>query len=510
MRISHRITVGFLSFTILLVLVLFYEYNLIRRVVELTQRLSTVDFDLGQSTVRLENDLALVEEFTAKFFELSDPEPYATELADLLSEISGELERLVSLEVSAEENQLLRSVRDRWEFFAEGLRPCLEKAGSEAPREVVRDLDSQLSRIDQDVARLYPATRRQLTQTDAAAYRAGQNALHGALLAVVLAIIIGPLATFLIVRSIMEPIQSLTTATRRLASGDFGAHLQPPADEDMANLARDFNSMVRDLQELEQHKKEFFSAISHEIKAPLASMQETTSLLLEGLAGELSSKQQRMLQLNLRSGGRLMRLVNNILDYSRIEAGALTYDFRETDLREVIQESVQELQGLLHERQSRVESSFPPEPLEIRCDGERLLLVFRNLLDNALKYSPAGSLIRVEVDSADPDPSMLPEQIRRLPGSERRSWLLVRFRDQAPSIPKNERERIFRRFHQTPGRSMRTVGAGLGLAITRSVVQAHEGLVWVEPNPDEGNCFSVLLPRQGPAERAGRKERPYV
>ena len=512
MRIGTRISVGFLSFTVLLVVVLIYQYATILRVVDLTTRLSAINYDMGQGTVRLQNDLALVEEFTAKFFISSDPEPYASDLIELFAEIGQKLSRFRKLDVSKSELDQLTMVSEEWDQFERILRPWLETKGVNVPVETAREVDAALVKVIEEVRRLLPITRRQLEAADDAAREAGKRALTVALVAVLVAVVMGPMATFFIVRSITGPLETLTAATRRLAAGDFSARIQPPEDEDMAGLARDFNSMVRDLQELEQHKKEFFSTISHELKAPLASMQETTGLLLEGLAGELPARQRKMLQLNHRSGDRLMRLLNNILDYSRLEVGALRHEFREASLQPVLQDVVRGFQGLIQERQSQVELDLPGDGVVLSCDPERLSQVFRNLLDNALKYSPPESTIRVELQPNSLNLRKLPKRIRESLGSRETHWVRIDFRDQATSIPAGEQEQIFRRYHQTQGRPIRSGGVGLGLAISRSIVRAHDGFIWVEEVGKEGgNCFSVILRREGPvADLLRRKQRRNV
>ena len=501
MRIGTRISVGFLSSTVLLVVVLVYQYMTVQRVVELTTRLSAIHYDMGQGTVRLQNDLALVEEFAAKLFISSDPEPYASDLTELLTEIGRKLSRFRKMDVSKTELDQLELVSEKWTQFERILSPWLDNGQGRAPVETTREADAALVKVIEQVRRLLPATRRQLEAADEAAREAGQRALTVALAAVLVAVVMGPLATFLIVRSITGPLETLTAATRRLAAGDFSARIQPPTDEEMAALARNFNSMVRDLQELEQHKKEFFSTISHELKAPLASMQETTSLLLEGLAGELPASQRKMLRLNHQSGGRLMRLLNNILDYSRLEVGALRYEFREVSLQLLLQDVVQGFQGLIKERQSQVLPDLPEGVGTVKADPERLMQVFRNLLDNALKYSPPESTIRIVLRDKPVVLQELPKRIRQSLSVLQNHWVRVDLLDQATPIPIPEQERIFRRYHQTQGRPARSGGVGLGLAISRSISRAHGGFVWVEEVDDRtGNCFSVILPKEGPLE----------
>jgi two-component system sensor histidine kinase GlrK len=133
------------------------------------------------------------------------------------------------------------------------------------------------------------------------------------------------LVSLLIVRSISKPLANLTEGTRAIADGKFFYRLDTTRKDEFAQLAQDFNKMTLRLNELDELKKDFVSHVSHELKAPLASMQETIQIMLEEIPGPLTEKQKRLLALNLQSGTRLTSMISNLLDHSTAEAGVMVY-----------------------------------------------------------------------------------------------------------------------------------------------------------------------------------------
>src|SRR4051812_14731126 len=151
----------------------------------------------------------------------------------------------------------------------------------------------------------------------------------------------------------------------------------------LARLERDRLRMAARIVEIDQMKKDFISHVSHELKAPLASMQETTHLMLERIPGPLTDKQKRLLDLNLQSGKRLAQMIGNILDLSRLEAGIVEYDMQASDIAELMHNVVMELSSQAREKTLRMLTDIQREPLLVDCDPNRIVQLFTNLLENA-------------------------------------------------------------------------------------------------------------------------------
>ncbi len=236
---------------------------------------------------------------------------------------------------------------------------------------------------------------------------------------------------------------------------------------------------------LNAEKSNFVASVSHELRTPLASLR----LLAEGLAAgrvEEESKRREYSGFLVQETRRLGALVENVLDFARIEQGRKQYQFEPTDLGRLVAATVRLFEPLAAERQVRLELNLPAglaEPgrsLELNADGAALQQALVNLLDNALKHAPPDSAVTVALEGADRTPL---------------GWIRLSVTDAGSGVPPEDHERIFERFFRRGSELRRdTQGVGLGLAIVKHIVAAHRGRVWVESQPGQGARFVVELP----------------
>lgn len=245
---------------------------------------------------------------------------------------------------------------------------------------------------------------------------------------------------------------------------------------------------------LNAEKSNFVASVSHELRTPLASAR----LLAEGLASgriEEEAKRHEYAGFLVQETRRLGALVENVLDFARIEQGRKQYQFEPTDLGRLVTATVRLFEPLAAERQVRLElhlpsgSAQPGASLELNADGAALQQALVNLLDNALKHAPADSAVTVTLEDAS---------ARRTADGPARApsgWFRLSVSDAGPGIPPEDHERIFERFFRRGSELRReTQGVGLGLAIVKHIVAAHGGRVWVESQPGQGARFVVELP----------------
>jgi len=262
------------------------------------------------------------------------------------------------------------------------------------------------------------------------------------------------------------------------------------------DLAAENRRLRNQTQEVVQLKKDFISYVSHELKAPLASMQETTQLLLERIPGSLTEKQARLLQLNLQSGKRLGRMLGNMLDLSQLEAGIVDYDMDHHDVTQLVQNAVQEHNAGIGEGQIAVRVATPHQPVISFCDSSLILQLLAKVLENATYASGARGPVRLEMTlHADP-PNELPAEFRNRTQRNDNSagFILISVADCGPGIDDSQKERVFEVFHHFGGGGQRS-NLGLGLTIARMLAEGHGGAIWVQDNPNGGSIFQILLPR---------------
>lgn len=248
--------------------------------------------------------------------------------------------------------------------------------------------------------------------------------------------------------------------------------------------------------ELEQLKSDFVSHVSHELKAPLASMQETIHILLEQIPGPLNDKQRRMLTLNLESNHRLGAMIGNLLDIARIEAGTMEYDLQTRDLTSLVRSAAAEVETRSREKPVNFKMQLPEGHVFTRCDRDRLIQAISNVIDNALKFSAKEARVSIRLEHRNRVPETIPGNYNgRLQSTNGESgFALVSVMDRGSGIAGQDKEKVFGKFHQARGPGNTAVqGAGLGLAISRAIVEAHGGAIWVEDNPGGGSIFQILL-----------------
>jgi PAS domain S-box-containing protein len=265
--------------------------------------------------------------------------------------------------------------------------------------------------------------------------------------------------------------------TRRDGSAiSVGITYSPLFDDDgeLVNVIANVRDITR-FREAEEMKSTFISVISHELKTPVS--------LIKGYAGTLRREDAKWDERTLRESlavieeesDRLNQLIDNLLDASRLQAGALKLELGYVALDKLASQTVAKFRT--QTQQHILSLDFPPDFPTVLGDSERLRQVFDNLLSNAIKYSPQGGAIRVS-GRADGD------------------WVYVAVRDEGIGIPKDEQEHVFDRFYRVESSlSRRTQGTGLGLFLVKAVIEAHQGRVWVESAPGQGTTFVFSLPR---------------
>ena len=380
------------------------------------------------------------------------------------------------------------------------MAPVSQRKRTGSQRRIIEHAEALQDNLEQlriQINSVYQASLKSMSAKVGKSRQDGETAVLVLWISTFSAFAISVLISLIVVRSISKPLASLTEGTRAIADGKFSYRLDTSRNDEFSQVARDFNKMTSRLNELDELKKGFVSHVSHELKAPLASMRETAQLMLEELPGPLTDKQKRFLELNIQSGTRLTAMIGNLLDLSRIEAGVMEYEMKNHDLVPLSRNAIAEIEANAHERNVELIIGFPEEPIFVECDGDRIAQVVINLVGNAVKFSPKESGVEIKL-----------ERIQELPESWRKRSItpdqggyfgLMTVIDRGPGIPNSEKESVFEKFHQVKqGKKLSGQGVGLGLAICKTIVQAHRGGLWIEDNPGGGCRFMLLLRSAAP------------
>jgi two-component system sensor histidine kinase GlrK len=285
-------------------------------------------------------------------------------------------------------------------------------------------------------------------------------------------------ASFFITRSITRPLTILMEKTKEISKGVFNDNLNISSPPEISELTGAFNSMCGQLKMVDRMKSDFYSSMSHELRTPLTSIKEGINLLREGAGGAIPEKQRRLLAILSEESKRLIDLVNSLLDLSKMEAGMMTYTFEPGTLAPLIERAATEMIPLIEARKIILKKEIVEKLPVIKIDREKILQVLRNLIGNAMKFTPEGGQVRV---------------VARLVNR----GVEVSVSDTGPGIKKENLTTIFEKFHQAPfkhSNPIKGTGTGLGLAIVKHVITAHGGKVWAESEPGQGSSFIFVLP----------------
>jgi len=305
--------------------------------------------------------------------------------------------------------------------------------------------------------------------------------LRAGLVALVASVVLA----WLISRWVAAPLRRTAEAARAVAAGDYSQRLAPAGPEEARSLAASFNEMVQQVRSGQQAMRDFVANVSHELKTPLTSIQGFAQAILDGTAAD----PQHAGGVIYDEAARLARLVEELLDLAKLDTGQAGFDRRPVDLPAILAAIVERLGLKAQQRGIVLENRASSLPMLIG-DGDRLAQVFTNLIDNALKHTPQGGVVKL--------------------GSELEpAWITIHVDDGGPGIPPNELSRIFERFYQLDkarsGSGPR--GVGLGLAISREIVQAHGGTITAASAVGQGSRFSVRLPIVRPQDETLARSR---
>ena len=249
------------------------------------------------------------------------------------------------------------------------------------------------------------------------------------------------------------------------------------------------------LQEVNRQKTVFLASAAHELKTPLAVMKGYYDLLLSGSLGKLAERQREMLQESKESCDRLVRLVSMFLNYSALESGKLVLQLRENDLRDCVNDLTCRWQEAFQRASVKLEVKIHPDLPLFKFDYQKVQQCMANLLDNALKHTPAGGVVtlRAQPHFWERRTSQLnPTEERRRESRPFTNSILIAVADTGSGIAAEFHQEIFEEFVRVDPSSS---GMGLGLAITKRLIQAHRGKVWVDSELGRGSSFSFLLPK---------------
>jgi len=283
----------------------------------------------------------------------------------------------------------------------------------------------------------------------------------------------------LMARGMTQPLRDMAEAARRMETGDYSVRVQTRSRDEVGKLATAFDRMRGELEHLEQSRRDLVANVSHELKTPITAIRAHLENLLDGV----EQPEPATLGVMLAQVERLGRLVDQLLDLSRLESGEVPLRIEDLPLQPLVDDLISEIDVALPGRGVHLLNHVSADLPDLSADRERVHQVLFNLVDNAVRFTPHGGSVTVSA--------------RRRNGS-----VEVAVSDTGAGIPPEHLPRLFERFYRAdPARGRGEGGTGIGLAIARSVVEAHGGHIRAESQPGHGSIFTFDLPAAEASDR---------
>jgi signal transduction histidine kinase len=386
-----------------------------------------------------------------------------------------------------EDERYLSRIRATGGQLTNVVREIVESGGSAPGRVPSLRTKAELLAIDlnqhaTELANAMTAKTDAVIARNASTYENSRNLFIGvAAGAIVLALLLG----FVLSWSVTRPIQRIDSRLAAIASGDFSGHVDATNRDELGALAANVNRMsdelrrlYRELETASQHKSDFLANMSHELRTPLNAIIGFSQVLREEMVGDVNEKQLEYLDDILSSGHHLLSLINDVLDLSKVEAGQVELELAPFSLQLALERGVAMVRERAMQDGVHVTLAANPDVDVVSGDERRIRQVIFNLLSNAVKFTPAGGAVDVRTTRANGEVS-------------------VSVADTGPGIGAADLRRVFEEFQQTEAGIERGEGTGLGLALSKRLVELHGGRIWVDSELGRGSTFVFTLPVRG-------------
>ena len=478
LTIFPRLMIGYLTIFILVMVVGVYAILKLHQLNKGTRYILNVENRILDYDERLTDSILSQLRYAKKYFITKDIVLY-NQFLSAKEDFNRFLAEVLPLADTPEKRESLIKIKGHSSHHQSLIDKGIELARNNQPFPkgwYEQELEKATDGILGELKKLETYSRQDIQNRMKGLREAGGSARKLAAIMSVIALLLVLGISFFITRGITQPLKMLTDQTKEISRGVFDSHLNIASPPEISALAEAFNSMCGQLKMVDKMKSDFFSSMSHELRTPLTSIKEGISLLQDGVGGTITDKQKRLLAILSEESKRLIHLVNSFLDLSKMEAGMLIYTFEQGSLAPLIERATMEMIPIIEARKITLKTKIEEKLPVITMDRERILQVLRNLIGNALKFTPEGGQVRVSARHINRE-------------------VEISVADTGPGIPKENLTAIFEKFHQAHLKNSNKIeGTGLGLAIVKNVITAHGGRVWAESEPGQGSSFTFVLP----------------
>lgn len=295
-----------------------------------------------------------------------------------------------------------------------------------------------------------------------------------------IATITGVALAYLLAIYINKPLSEITNAAKEIENGDFTKHLNIETNDEFGFLAESFNNMSGALQkrkELEEFKEDFTATLTHDLRVPLLANVQTLEYFAKGSYGGLSENQNFIIEKMIENNRELLGMVNNILDSYKYDAGKQALLKSHANLNTIIEKSIDDIKSLADKKaQTIIFEPYDPIMTDAFVDTQEIKRVITNLLSNAITYTNENGTIKINTNKKE-------------------DHIIVSIEDNGVGLSQDAIKYIFERYSRA-SKKLKKIGTGLGLYLSKQIIQAHNGQIWVESAKDKGSIFYFSIPNE--------------
>ena len=455
-----------------------YAIVQISRINEVTHSVLTINNRMNENAEKLSDVIFSQVRYERKFI-ISKDEVFYNQFLQLKGDFDRYLGEMMLIADSPQTRSILNIIKESYQnyqsLFQEELK-FLKTGYSYSHNRFNREKEKVTQSIIDELEKLRTYTVKNTTDKIKSLHEIGTELRRMAVMMTGAFLIFGIVISLLINRSITRPLSILEKKTKDIGKGNFKEDLNISSPPELAGLAGAFNLMCNKLNELDKMKSDFFSSVTHELRTPLSTIKMGTVLLKEGVEGPLTEGQRGLLKVLEKETHLLIGLVNSLLDLSKMEAGMMAFQLEPKNIAPLIDQTIEEMGPLVEAKNINVEVSVTEGLPIIKIDSERILQALRNIIGNAVKFTPEKGRVRVSARRAH-------------------HGVEVSVADTGPGIPAGNLITIFEKFQQAIPEGSRPVnGTGLGLAIAKQIITHHGGKIWAESELGHGSTFIFVLP----------------
>jgi two-component system, NtrC family, sensor histidine kinase GlrK len=482
--IFKRLGLGYLVILLLVASLGMYSAIKLRQVNQITRYINSIDSETIRRSTSLRDAVLSQRKFEKKYI-VSRDEDYHRQFLETGQYIKKDLAQLDSLMDSPRKKRLFGNIKQCYDQYLSAVeeethliadnyvysQDSYEKNKDNLTNQIVHDLETTVEAGNADMAERIEMSG-----------EIGTEAAKVAIIIAAVSIVVAILIAFVTARTINHPLTILIKGTKEISAGRFEKHFSIKSPPEINELAVAFNHMSDRLKELDEMKADLISHLSHEFRTPLTVIREAVGLQLDILSAGTDQKQRKLLGIIGEECERLIKFVNKILDLSRMDAGMMEYHREKFNLSHLIEARASKIGPVVERKRIMLKVNIDNDLPYADIDAEKIGTVLDNLMDNALKFTSEGGSLWVKAVLKDSKAQGgLSEKGKRM--------IEVSISDTGCGIPEESIRGVFDKFKKLNGK-----GTGLGLHISRQIILAHGGDIWVKSQIRKGSTFFFTVP----------------